>query len=241
MGEGSYYVRWRGRVTGPFDVEALRKMAGTQQLSKLHELSSDGINWQRADTVEGIIAVYVRPTPPPSAQSAAADTMAPANEGTPAAGGEWFYSRDGQIAGPCAAHVVRTLLAEGLLRRTDFVSRAENPSAWQVVADIPEFAVAPILSGSPASPMMAARDVARVTPTRTSGLAIASLVLSILGCGIGSILGVIFGHQALSEIEAGKGEVDGRGMAIAGLVLGYLGLIGCVLLVALAVAGVKLV
>jgi hypothetical protein len=39
---------------------------------------------------------------------------------------------------------------------------------------------------------------------------------------IGSILAIIFGHVALSRI-ASRGE-RGRGMAIAGLVLGYFGL-----------------
>lgn len=55
-------------------------------------------------------------------------------------------------------------------------------------------------------------------PSRgTSGFAIASLVLGLLG---GAILAVVFGHVALNEIKTtGK---DGRGLAIAGLVLGYI-------------------
>lgn len=58
--------------------------------------------------------------------------------------------------------------------------------------------------------------------SRTSGLAIASFVLGLLGlCGIGSLLAVIFGHCALSEIDKSGGAVTGRGLAVAGLVLGY--------------------
>jgi hypothetical protein len=49
-----------------------------------------------------------------------------------------------------------------------------------------------------------------------------SLVVSLALWGIGSILGVIFGHIALRQI-ASTGE-QGRGLAIAGLVLGYVGL-----------------
>jgi hypothetical protein len=41
---------------------------------------------------------------------------------------------------------------------------------------------------------------------------------------IGSILAVIFGHVALRQIKAGDGAQRGRGLAITGLVLGYLGL-----------------
>jgi hypothetical protein len=65
---------------------------------------------------------------------------------------------------------------------------------------------------------------------RTSGLAIASMVLGIVWVyWIGSILAVIFAHIALSQM--GKDEtIRGRGMAIAGLVLGYVG-IGLLLLI----------
>ena len=57
--------------------------------------------------------------------------------------------------------------------------------------------------------------------TRTSALAITSLVLGILGFFLGflSILAIIFGGVALNQI--GKDPtLGGKGMAIAGLVLG---------------------
>jgi len=67
-------------------------------------------------------------------------------------------------------------------------------------------------------------------PARTSGMAVASLVLGLLWvCGLGSLLAVVFGHFALSEIAKSQGQMTGRGMAIAGLILGYLGLAGSVL------------
>jgi hypothetical protein len=50
----------------------------------------------------------------------------------------------------------------------------------------------------------------------TSGLAIASLVLGILGV---SILAIIFGFVALSQVK--KGKRGGRGLAISGVVLGF--------------------
>ncbi len=62
--------------------------------------------------------------------------------------------------------------------------------------------------------------------TRTSGLAIASMVLGIVWLlWLGSILAVIFGHVALSQIKRSAGALTGRGMAIAGLILGYLGIV----------------
>jgi hypothetical protein len=54
----------------------------------------------------------------------------------------------------------------------------------------------------------------------TNGLAIAALVLGIIWVWwVGSILAVIFGHVALSQIHHSR--QGGRGLAIAGLVLAY--------------------
>jgi Domain of unknown function (DUF4190) len=57
----------------------------------------------------------------------------------------------------------------------------------------------------------------------TSGFAVASLVLGLAFCtGIfGGILAVVFGNVALSRIDASQGTVRGRGLAIAGIVLGW--------------------
>lgn len=58
-----------------------------------------------------------------------------------------------------------------------------------------------------------------------STMAIASLVLSLLGWtvlpGIGAIAGVITGHMAKKEIRESMGSLGGEGMATAGLILGY--------------------
>lgn len=65
------------------------------------------------------------------------------------------------------------------------------------------------------------------------GLAIASLVLSgvafLLGwiAGLGLVLaiaGVVCGHMALSKIKNTEGPWSGRGLAIAGLIVGYVGI-----------------
>jgi hypothetical protein len=60
--------------------------------------------------------------------------------------------------------------------------------------------------------------------SRTSGFAIASFVLSLVWLlWLGSALAVIFGHIALSQMRRDT-SLGGRGLAIAGLVIGYAGL-----------------
>lgn len=72
----------------------------------------------------------------------------------------------------------------------------------------------------------------------TNGMAIAALVVGILWMyWIGSILAVVFGHVALRQI-ARRGE-GGRGLAIAGLTLGYVGvgiLVAVLVIVAVSAA-----
>lgn len=59
----------------------------------------------------------------------------------------------------------------------------------------------------------------------TDGLAVASMVLGIVWLyWIGSILAVIFAGVAIKRINASNGWRTGKGMAIAGLVLGIVAL-----------------
>lgn len=65
---------------------------------------------------------------------------------------------------------------------------------------------------------------------KTNGFAIAAMVNGIVGItffwtvvlGVCSILGIIFGHLSLTQMKTTPSQ--GRGMAIAGLVLGYVAL-----------------
>jgi hypothetical protein len=69
----------------------------------------------------------------------------------------------------------------------------------------------------------------------TSGFAIAALVLGILTLGgIGSILAIVFGIIALKQIGRPGSGKTGKGMAIAGVVLGVVGLVALTVLIVLA-------
>lgn len=74
-----------------------------------------------------------------------------------------------------------------------------------------------------------------------SGKATAALVLGIVGlvlCPlVCSVLALVFGYQGRKEIDVSGGRISGRGLAIAGIVLGWVGLVIWGLLVALGVIG----
>jgi Domain of unknown function (DUF4190) len=66
--------------------------------------------------------------------------------------------------------------------------------------------------------------------SQTNGLAITSLVLGIGGFFISClglvawILALVFGYRARTQIDETGGEQKGRGMAVAGIVLGWVGI-----------------
>jgi hypothetical protein len=75
-----------------------------------------------------------------------------------------------------------------------------------------------------------------VQPARTNGFAVAALVLGIIWIyWIGSILALVFGYVAKGQIDSSNGTQSGRGMAIAGIVLGWVG-VGILLLMLVLVA-----
>lgn len=62
-------------------------------------------------------------------------------------------------------------------------------------------------------------------PPKTSGMAVASLVCGIVNIFPASIVAIVLGHISLSQIRKSAGQLKGQGLAIAGLVLGYLGIV----------------
>ncbi|MEM7054968.1 MAG: DUF4190 domain-containing protein [Pseudomonadota bacterium] len=77
------------------------------------------------------------------------------------------------------------------------------------------------------------------TPRKTNTLAIVSLVFGILGWTalplIGSIVAVITGHMARNAIRLSNGLEDGEGLAITGLVLGWIAVGITLLIIALVI------
>lgn len=103
----------------------------------------------------------------------------------------------------------------------------ENPEGREFCqscgAPLSEPAPSPVPSAPPAP---SASSVPSEAPP-TSGLAVASLIMGIVGWFVlplvGGVLAVVFGHMAKREIAQSEGRLGGDGLATAGLVLGYLG------------------
>ena len=133
---------------------------------------------------------------------------------------DYYYSQTGgQQQGPVSADELKRLN----LPASTLVWR-DGMSNWLPMAQVPELG-GDMSSGAPqhyAMPMNYAQAQA-VPPA--NGLAITALVCGIVGVPMSclfvpSVLAIIFGHIARGQIRRGQG--GGDGMALAGLIMGYI-------------------
>ncbi|MES2439428.1 MAG: DUF4190 domain-containing protein [Verrucomicrobiota bacterium] len=135
---------------------------------------------------------------------------------------QWYYGENGQQAGPVTESDLSALIASGRIGPMTLLWREGMPR-WLTLSQIS--AEGGLLSAQ--SPQFMGYNM--MNPT-TSGYAIASLVCGIVGlvsCLVFvGIPAVICGHLAMNQIANSRSMVVGRGMALTGLVCGYL----CVLI-----------
>jgi len=115
---------------------------------------------------------------------------------------------------------------------------ADEPSEEE--AEVPLDELLPVPSPPPPPPPPRPTP-APLRSVQTSGMAIASLVMGIAGWTvlplIGSVLAIIFGYMARNEIRQRPDELEGDGLALAGLVLGWIAVGLSVLLLCLGGLG----
>jgi hypothetical protein len=124
-----------------------------------------------------------------------------------------------------AVERLRTAAMEGRLDSEELEQRIQTAYGSTFCSELGRLTadVTPPATWAPA-PTPARPTFVATTPA-TNGFAIASLVCAVAWfMWFGSVLGVVFGHVALRQIRQGGGVQRGRGLAIAGLVLGYLSL-----------------
>ena len=156
MNDAQYYMRVRGRVQGPFDQEKLKSLGRRGQLSRLHEVSTDGINWARASTFPELFVsppseetagsqpsatgpntpAPSTPGPNPAVPPMAGATGAAFGDGLAMGRAEWWYSLQGKEQGPFEFAVLQQMAAGGQLGRHQFVWKS-GMTGWREAVEIP--------------------------------------------------------------------------------------------------------
>jgi prepilin-type processing-associated H-X9-DG protein len=123
-----------------------------------------------------------------------------------------IIGRDQKQYGPIAEAQLRLWIAEGRVNAQSKV-QVEGATDWKWLSDFPEFQ--DLLKSAAPPPLPAAAP-------KTSGLAVTSLVLGVLGvftCGLTALFGLILGIIAMVKVKNSGGKLSGNGLALAGVIV----------------------
>ncbi|HEX4350067.1 MAG TPA: DUF4190 domain-containing protein, partial [Verrucomicrobiae bacterium] len=147
---------------------------------------------------------------------------------------------DGKEYGPVPAGELQNWVMQGRAGPQTKV-RAEGTTEWMLLSAVPEFGDLPKKTPPP-MPIHPPPPASKM-----SAMAVASLVLGILGvltCGGTALFGLILGIIAMVKVGNSRGELRGKGLALAGVIMSGVFLLmipisAAMLLPALAAAKIK--
>lgn len=121
MSDSKYYVRFKGRVLGPFDDQKVRGLIKRGQVTRTHELSPDGLSWQPATAFEELFRSEV---------AAAATTMADPVETPADIPVEWYAHINEENKGPVTKQQLSEWVASGAVTAESLVWK-EGLENWE--------------------------------------------------------------------------------------------------------------
>jgi hypothetical protein len=119
MAEATFYVRSRGKISGPYDIVALQKLVRRGLLARIGEISQDRATWNRAGDYDELFpsksGVAEESSAVENVALAAAVTTVPE---TAASADEamYFYLRGGAPIGPVSLPILQLLARQGALQ-----------------------------------------------------------------------------------------------------------------------------
>lgn len=203
------YIRIRGRVLGPYEQEKLQALVRRGQLSQLHELSEDGVNWVRASNYPDLFVSepIKSPTPEasevpkgtePTAREPVAPPQAPPRSQSPA---EWYYSHNGRECGPVDFILLQQMISMGQVGSDESVWK-EGMVQWTTAKQVPGLVLGPAgatgnagtKSAEESLPMSVCKSASDARPW-AQFLAMASFVYAVLSV-VGGVFLLIAGANA---------------------------------------------
>jgi hypothetical protein len=256
-GSGDWYIRGQGRVLGPFNWSQLVSLRDRGHLTQVYEVSQDRRSWTKAADMPGLYAQSVKVRQDPQSATPqrewpvlAVDGDSGSNPGSLVAetGASWYIARGDTHFGPLQQKDLQRMIDTGEVGPNSLVWK-DGMADWVAASQVPELrfttsAGAHVASTAGQSAYSGSSEGSQLHPhqsPRTSGFAVASLVLGVVWlCGLGSLLATIFGIIALNQIFRSNGTTTGKGLALSGLILGIIGLVLVALSIAFGLTGALL-
>ena len=137
-----FFVRIRGRVHGPFDGKKVKMMVQNGQLSRIHQISTDGQDWQKASSFPEFFESVVDVEPivlQEAAQianyaSATSQTTVIENSGSNETQ-EWYYSSNEKQFGPISFSQLTQIASVGTIQANDLVW-CDKFTDWQRASSV---------------------------------------------------------------------------------------------------------
>src|SRR5262245_44361001 len=116
MSEKQFYIRSRGKISGPFGMTQLRSLRDRGQFRRFHEVSEDRKTWMPAGNLTDLFPVGGGPVVAEAVEDPSdyAITVAPSGGAATTTAPQWFYvEADGTKQGPVPEATLVQLRANG--------------------------------------------------------------------------------------------------------------------------------
>ncbi|MCD0461678.1 DUF4339 domain-containing protein [Roseiconus lacunae] len=207
------YIRFRGRTIGPLAPDKVKEMVRRGQVTRMHELSADGLSWTKAEEF-GNFFPRAAPAGSTAGDMAADGSVVPPGESGGAiapnenATAQWYAHVQGEKQGPVSLDQMR-LYAEAKVLKKDSLVWKNGMETWKAASEVlPElFGGKAPAGGSAAVSSPPSDDSDTSGPTGTAlSKEIAENHGWILALGISLLIGcaVFFVVQILKLNEGGQ-------------------------------------
>ena len=123
--EDQLYVRIRGRVQGPYELDKLRALVRRGQLSRMHQVSPDGTNWRQASEYAELFASPAVEAAPPRSETPSTTESAAAGlelePPSPESQASWYYAHNNVQSGPVTFERLTAMAQAGAVHGEDLV------------------------------------------------------------------------------------------------------------------------
>ncbi|QDT59389.1 hypothetical protein SV7mr_18960 [Stieleria bergensis] len=155
MSSDRVYIRFKGKTLGPLSLEKVRELVKRGQVTRLHDVSADGISWMQAEEFGDLFATKPSAAPSSRLESSNNDNQLSSRgpvlairEGEPHDNSvEWYAHIDGEPTGPLTLTEIDALIKSGSLTSNTLIWRAGFDDWLPAKSSLPErFSQAPLAS-----------------------------------------------------------------------------------------------
>jgi S1-C subfamily serine protease len=178
-----WFVRMRGRVIGPLQVQQLKSLRDRGQFRSFHEISEDRQAWRPASTLTEVFAAAAAENQEVQEAYALAEARPHPPEAEPQqSSASWYYvAANGKRQGPVSEHQLIDLWSTGAITAMTLVWK-EGLQNWLAIS-APELGMAPPI-----------RSVVR-RPRRRPRVLAATLAACGFACLAGLVAFIVFGYM----------------------------------------------